>query len=422
MPSNHSAMLVLISTSSRIGFIAFVLTAFSAGCGKHTEPQHQPSFPFNASQNTQTSRPGQETSHAADRGLAQEKARIASAAATRNNIRIKSSEGFRSEIKLEGGLESLLQKRMQSLSSRLQEIERTNPSSAELPKLRTSVALLKSVKLHKNICQKGPVLFSSDVSNAVEGNFATGLNYAEPYAQLALVGCGFGSITGSVTLELSTGQSFPVAVASSAGGSWDDRVVTGYVPWITGVPDQPAKLVLTTNTSQVASLPVTFVAYRDTERLDSDTHRNLITVNAECFTATTDDSCGGGSVGDPRWPDGRTYVGAHWKECCKGHNGTDIYSVSLNNHWTIPALDPYVGSPQSDFPDDGDYEWNDGGYTTCWWFGNQPGHYVGESYSPGGGGNVTFQMALSWHVDGVCSGYHYNENQLIVGPIGLPYW
>lgn len=238
-----------------------------------------------------------------------------------------------------------------------------------------------------------------------------------PNSLLILFGCGFGTAPGSVRMSLdSSGQTYelPLAVGQTTN-PWDKFVVWASVPIVTGVIDQTATVTLTDSASRVSTLTLPFVATRQEQIFNAFAHVDRIAVNPECSTATTDDSCGGAPVGDSRWPEGRTFVAVHWKSCCRSVDGTDIFSIKLNNGWTAPGLDPYVGAFSS-FRND-----EHGGLTTCWWFGNKPGWAYPWGTFPSSSPDFTIEAHFKWHVDSVCSAAHYAANLVIVGPMGVPY-
>jgi hypothetical protein len=248
-------------------------------------------------------------------------------------------------------------------------------------------------------------------------------NAIAPNNALALLGCGFGTEPGSVRMSLDlSGHSYdlPLAVNTSAGTPWGKFAVWVKTPLVTGVTDQTATLSLTDNANRVSTLKVPFIAFREIQLFDSFTHSDLVAVNPECPTATTHDSCGGAPVGDPRWPEGRTLVAVHWKSCCRSVDGTDTYHVKLSNGWTAQGLDPYLNR----YPQERGsvLNWEQGGVTTCWWFGNEPGWAGYWGVSPSPLPDFTFQVQFIWHVDSVCSAAHYAGNLWIAGPTGVPYW
>ena len=177
-------------------------------------------------------------------------------------------------------------------------------------------------------------------------------------------------------------------------------------PDISGVLDQQAEVRLTNSSNQTTHpLPVQFLAARELQRLDTDTHRDLIVVNPECYTAATDDWCGGVSAGDPRWPGGRSFIGHHYKQCCRSVSGNDVYSIELKNGWNLPNLNPwwsqvgllslpYMSNPVLTYGDSG-------GYTTCTFYNSEGTVYPGvasASSDPAFTAQVSFFGTSTGHV------------------------
>jgi hypothetical protein len=274
-------------------------------------------------------------------------------------------------------------------------------------------------------CLTGPQLVEVTTADRFSSLPGAPTGSVTPASVLVLVGCGFGTAPGSVNMTLHvSGQSVDLPLAADRTATpWDRFQVWVNIPFITGVPDQSATLTLTDNANRTSTLKIPFVALRKSQIFDGSVHGDLVSVNAECFTAATEDSCGGAPVGDSRWPEGRTFVGVHLKSCCRSVDGVDIYSFKLKNGWTSPELDPYVnkepgksGGASSIRNDEHE------GFTTCWWFGNKRGWMVFGGSHPSPSSDFTFQEQFIWHLDSVCSGVHYAANLVIIGPDGVPYW
>ena len=404
------------------------------GCSSsHDTKVYEPSFSYSTSNSAPVTNPNPKLNpsarpdHDKEQALAKVRAHIARVEALHKKSNIDVSQRLGSEIQAAGGLQALLKKQLHTLSSQLEELQRTNPSSAELPGLRQSVSRLKELIPTLNICQI-PIVLNWGAGELLFPENEL-VRYVQPGDALTLFGCGFGPHPGSATLKLlNSGQTLPLAVPVDDFATWTSTSAIVNVPNITGVLDQPAEITLTTSANRTTSFGVNFVALRDTAWLDTNDHRNLVQVNPQCFTATTVDSCGGGAPSDDPnnvnyyFQFGADFIGRHLKKCCKSHNGTDIYYVSLTNQWTSADLDPYVslplGSNDTQIPAT---SYIDGGFVSCYFF-SHPGHLIGLPQVVSGSGGVTFQVEFSWHVNGICSGESYAAAEILSGPIGFAYW
>jgi hypothetical protein len=278
----------------------------------------------------------------------------------------------------------------------------------------------------ETVCYAGPHIFAGGgAPPGIGASFAFGATPKDaitPVNDLQLIGCGFGTVPGTVKLTLvPSGQDFdlPLAPELVEGSPWTNFNIWLKIPLITGVMDQTALITVTDGTNRVGKVNHPFIAAREEVTIfDSEAHKDQITVNPECFTAATEDSCGGAPPGDTRFtpPDGRTFVGAHLKSCCRSTDGIDVYSITLKNGWTGAELAPFVLKSESAFVR------SQGGFTTCWWFGNKAGWAGYFGAVPSSTPDHTFEIRFIWHTDSVCSGAHYDANLVIVGPMGVPFW
>ena len=353
----------------------------------------------------------------------QAKERFAELVVAHNKVMDEWSAKQQNEIKQHGIQQVLIEKLSKLNSSSIDKQEHAPASGSDGKSSHEKIVVIDP---RLTLCSHGLFLFGSHISDAPIswGSANLPANLIAPGARLVLLGCHFGNVAGKVTMRLTTaGQQFDLPIFV-AGYGWTDNIIQVSVPnTIAGVIDQTATIQLTTSTNQVSdSIEVPFVATRDLQRFDSDTYRNLVAVDAECPKATTDDSCGGAPVGDPRWPSGRTIVVEHVKSCCHSVKGTDTFYIKLNNGWTLPRLDPLFGTTSQYEYDSGEYNFEAGGFTTCWWFGNHGGYAsanLGQSSLQAG---YTVQVSFNWNVGSVCSGAHYDTDVYIMGPIGVPYW
>jgi hypothetical protein len=339
--------------------------------------------------------------------------------AARNGTLAEKTSRITTALKGPGGLTSVLE----------HDLRRTRPQIAAMIGRRDAGAdLLSGGALAAAVdawCFTGPHATDAIRANdsILSGNlFGVPENAIEPGGDLVLLGCGFGTAPGSVRMSLdSSGQSFDLPVeVDRTGTPWDKFAIWVRIPVITGVTDQMATVSVTDSGGRVSALPVPLVATRESQIFSPFAHVDRISINPECLTATTDDSCGGAPVGDARFPDGRTFVGVHWKLCCRGVDGTDTYSIKLNNGWTAEELAPFVNNPVN--PSGSSVtNFDQGGLTTCWWFGNSPGWARYWGAFPSTSPDFTIQVQFIWHVDGNCSAAHYNGNLVIVGPKGVPF-
>jgi hypothetical protein len=208
-------------------------------------------------------------------------------------------------------------------------------------------------------------------------------------------GCHFGETPGIVQV---TGP-FPGAGLTLTVSSWTDTAILATVPPVTGIPDGPAKILVSPPRMPAAD-PV------DTQFLATRTTDLLYPVQyADCDRKTQSDFCGY-IQNDP----GReAFWGHHWSRgIFFGVGGSDRYYASLKNGWVIMPI------PGSVF-----VNWN--GYSSCsQWWSNDAGHVSSViGLTPG---SPIVDGTINWWVDANCSGVAYEATILLTGPVGLPYY
>jgi hypothetical protein len=248
----------------------------------------------------------------------------------------------------------------------------------------------------------------------------------EPGTSILLTGWHFGEDPGLVELTLSTtGQVF---LLSTNSWSWeDDAIFADFPAGISAVPDQPAKLrVITSDNVSSEPIDVQFVAERELLMIDTSAHPEIVNVNPECFTAATEDACGGIPPGDPNLPEGAAFFGRHYRQCCSTVDGTDRYYIALKNNWALAGNEPIRSTDAWSF---GLWEAVDveymfviaAGWTGCTFFnsdGKVTDSHIGISSDP----SFSLELDMSWHLDWACSGVLYGVDVWITGPKDLPYW
>lgn len=409
---------------------SLVIVMFCLGCTSAKDSSRSLSFKSSPVTPVETARPqtpgSAKVSPRESINLDQAKARLVQITATQNRAAKDRSIRLKDEIKLNGGMKPFIQK---ELALKQSELRLSAGPSGGHPALLKEITILNGYLQALIKCQSQPMLFGTWLANGlfVPDNIPDFEDFVTPGDEFALVGCGFGVTPGKVTLTLTSGQQFELPVQpeyTDPQGGWTNFTVWVAVPYsISGVVDQKATLRLTDSSNQESDpVVVQFVAARDMQILNSSAYPNLVGVDPHCPKATTEDKCGNISVGDPTYPDGRTYFTLHLKSCCHKVSGTDTYYAKLYNGWTALELDPYFGTAYQNQYDDGLTEFSEHGFTTCWWFGNKPGFGYPLAVEPPENASYTFQVQFTWNVDSVCSGVDYETNQIITGPVGVPYY
>ncbi|HMD55750.1 MAG TPA: hypothetical protein VKJ65_14485, partial [Phycisphaerae bacterium] len=345
------------ATSMPLFLIAVVAIALCYGCSSNKDAsQGKASFKFQSA--VAVSNPSTGVFAPQKHSPLEVRAHFAAVVAAHNKVMDEWATQQQNEIKRSG-----IQRLLTDNLLKLNDSQTKKQDQDRLPGKKDNNAQEKIVIPNPQLtfCQNGLFLFSAKISDYPESweGFLP-VNVAAPGARMVLLGCHFGAAAGKITMKLTAaGQQFNLPVYVDGAG-WSDNLIQVTVPdGISGVIDQPAQIQLTTSTNQISdSIDVPFIATRDSQRFDSDTYRNLVSVDPECPRATTDDSCGGAPVGDSRWPGGRTIVAEHYKSCCRSAKGIDTFYFKLSNGWTLPMLDPFFGSSaeyQYDAGDDVDF-------------------------------------------------------------------
>lgn len=210
------------------------------------------------------------------------------------------------------------------------------------------------------------------------------LSYIRPGGGVVVFGERFGGprFPGQLRLKgLRRWDGAPVGDLSLGDLSWDDTVVGGTIPWVTGVRDQDATLQVVTKAGASNEQKVRLTAARTADRL-LPRHARVVT----CSQASgQSNKCFAG----PGTSDlARTLTGQH----IGGSDayGSDIFYAALQNDWVFD-----------------DYAW-----------GYQHGIQGGPlGFHPG---SFQTQLAVNWFHD-VLGRADYGLDLYITGPDGVPY-
>jgi len=161
--------------------------------------------------------------------------------------------------------------------------------------------------------------------------------------------------------------------------SWDDTVVGGYIPWVTGVRDQDATLQVVTKAGVSNDQKVRFTAARAADQVKYGG-----VLSAVCSDAGGENLCGFGSI--------LSIIGHHRGTYTSGAEGTDVYEGLLKNGWVFKT-----------------YDWLDRAGVDRGFEGFRPD-------SP------NLYATVKWFYDaGLFSGMHYKLNIYIEGPADVPH-
>ncbi len=182
---------------------------------------------------------------------------------------------------------------------------------------------------------------------------------------------------------------------SGQGAQWTNKIIAGYIPSVTGVVEQSAKLyVLTSNNAKSNEWPILFPA-TETKLLPQSAVKLV-----SCGTDSNKDVCNGWvDPDDGAWFSsscGHTYYGWHMNcwGCIGNDEDTDVFEITLKNGWFFQSVQTEV------IVDPGE------------------GYALGPSGFPQGG--TYWKPQIQWNVtsgDDLCHGaYVY-----VTGPKGVPY-
>jgi hypothetical protein len=172
-----------------------------------------------------------------------------------------------------------------------------------------------------------------------------------PGGGLTVFGSGFGNTPGQLHMVGTTAGSFKITdtVVPLFQGVWTNKWISGTIPNLTGVVDQPVKFYVVTagNLKSNDSPTVNFTAARETKQL---TYKDPAVKLIACGTDSNADYCngwidpddGGAAfylLGDPEF-DLVAFAGSH-QNCpgCVGDDvGADTYQVQLANGWVLDQM------------------------------------------------------------------------------------
>jgi hypothetical protein len=339
---------------------------------------------------------------------------------------------LRTEIQQAGGIERYLERSRANAIERVRRAEMAGGQGPELKDPQLHLAAINDALTHIKLCNKPWVWKQSEIKEKYYPTYgpdtqAYKLEYAvTPGNIVFLSGCHFGTVPGKVDLRLkTTGQVIHLQTQHSSA-YWYDYLVAVYFPrGITGVPDQQAELLISDSNNQVSDpMTVDFFAERDVQRMDTFAHQQLVTVSESCFTAATDDQCGGTTAtGNPIFPGAAGFLGKHHKQCCNPVTSTDSFYIKLRNGWEIadPDRNPYDPPRTYSGFVRPFFLLSDHGYTTCAFF-NDEGRVEGVKVFKPADPTLAVQIDVTWHVDWACSGILYLADLFIMGPKATNYW